>query len=62
MDAFDDPGGVQFALRHPTDTIGAEIRVSRLDTSKTAQILIALLLPFANQLGIGQFVVQTELV
>lgn len=62
MHTLNDSTLFQFRFRHPTNTIRTEIRVSRLDTSQAAQILVAGFLPFGNQIGIGNFLAHTIIV
>ena len=68
MDTLNNPPLFQFVLGHTADAVGGKIGVtslkgvimisvlnlktSHLDTAQAAEIFIALLLPFCNQVGI----------
>src|SRR4051794_35016311 len=42
----------QFTFGNTTDAVSTKVSVSRLNATKAAQVLVALLLPFGNQIGI----------
>lgn len=52
----------QFGLGYSADAVGAKVSVPCLDTAQTAQVLIALLLPFSNQILIGIALLDAEVV
>lgn len=53
---------LQLSAWHSADTSAVEIGLLRLDTSQTAQFLVALLLPLRDQVGIGVAVLQQPIV
>lgn len=52
----------QFALRYSTDTVGGKVSVSCLYTAKTTQVLVALFLPFCDQVLVCYVLLQAVLV
>jgi len=52
MNAFHHFAFFKLALRHSTNAVRLKVGVPSLDTTKAAQILIALLLPFGDQVRI----------
>ena len=59
---LDNLAFLELCFRHTTYTIGAKVGVSCLNALEATQILVALFLPFGNQIGIGDFFVNTEIV
>ena len=62
VNAFDYFALFQFSFGHTAHTVGAEIGVSRLNASQTAQVFIALFFPFGDEISVGYFFVQTIVV
>lgn len=52
----------QFRLGHTANTIGTEVSVTCLNASQTAEIFVARLLPFGNQIGVSNFLSNTIVV
>lgn len=62
MNALHDLSLLQLGFGDSADTICGEVRVSRLDATQAAQILIARFLPFGDEVGIGYSFFQAILV
>ena len=43
----------ELAFRYATNAVGSEVRVAHLDAAQAAQVFIALLLPFGDQILVG---------
>lgn len=53
---------LQLRLGHPAYAVRSEVRVSRLDASQAAQILVARFLPFGDQICVGDLFAHTIVV
>jgi hypothetical protein len=62
MDALDDSLFLHLGFWDSTDTIGAKVCVSRLNTTQTAEIFVAGLLPFGDQILVRDALLQAELI
>lgn len=62
VDALDHFALFQLGLGNAANAVGAKVGVSRLDASEAAQVLVALLLPFGDQVLVGYVLVETVLV
>lgn len=62
MNALDYPALLQFALRNAAYAVCAEIRVSRLYASETAEVLVSDLLPLGYEILVGYILVQAVIV
>ena len=62
MDALHDLALLQLVLGHAADAVGGEVGVPGLDAAEAAQVLVALLLPLGDQVGVGHLVLQAVLV
>lgn len=49
---------LQLLLGDPADAVSGEVGVTRLNTAQTAEVLIALLLPLGDQVGVGDLLTQ----
>lgn len=62
MNTLDDLSFFQLGLGNSTDAVRAEIRVTRLDASQTAKILVSGFLPFGDEIGVGDSLVDAVFV
>jgi len=62
MNALDNPSLLQLSFRDPADAVGAEIGISGLDAAQTAEVFIPRLLPLGDQILIGDFLIETEVI
>ena len=62
MHTLDDLSLLELGLWHPADAVGREVGVPGLDASQAAQVLVALLLPFGDQVAVGDLVLQAVVV
>lgn len=49
----ENPYHFQLAFGDPTDAVGPEVGVPRLDAAQAAEVLVALLLPLGDQVLVG---------
>lgn len=62
MHTLDDTALLKLGLRHTTYAARAEVGVTRLNAAQAAQILVARLFPFCNQIGIGDLLLDAVVV
>ena len=62
VDAFNGFAFLELGLGHAAHAVGAEVGVARLNAAQTAQVLVALLLPLGDQVGVGDLLAQTVVV
>lgn len=62
MNALNNTALLQFRFRHAANAVRTEIGVARLNATQTAQILVARLLPFGNQIRVGDLLAYAVLV
>ncbi len=62
VDAFDDLPLLQLGLGHPADAVGGEVGVPGLNAAQATEVLVALLLPLGDQVGVRYLVLQAVVV
>jgi len=62
VDAFHDSPVLQLGLGHAADAVRAEVGIPGLNASQAAQILVALFLPFGDQVFVRQSLFDREVV
>ena len=62
MNAFDHLTSLQLRLGDSADAVGAEVGVASLNTPQATQVLVALLLPFGDEILVGDRLVDAVIV
>lgn len=62
MDALDNFALFEFLFGDPADAVGGEVCVSGLNAPKAAQVLVALLLPLGDQVGVSVLLFDAKVV